>query len=493
MWRVCSAVVFILLSTVVSAQELGVMAVDSYVAPKGAFINVVVPGGSAAAAGLVPGDVVTAVDGAAITRADELRAIIIKHKAGDKVALHVVHAGNKSANDVRLVLAGGGGSPASAVASATETTTGSGTATAISTKRAAASAPAIAAAPVAAAAARAQQTGRASDIRWVKYADPQEHAFALDVPAGWRVQGGSRRMSTVEIRVGVDMTSPDGAIHIFYGDVNVPIYTVPSQLLSAGGFGVGKVYSPGFGQQFVVMPYLNGAAFAGQWGAQRVARACGGVKRTSTQARPDASRGIDQAFAAGGIRTSIIAGEANFACSLQGAPAEGYVFAATELVRMQGSALWSVKSLAGFVANEARVAEANALLGHVVGSFAIDSGWASRQQQTTAQTSAVVAQSNRVVSNAIAERGRTLAATSDLIVKGGKARSDTTTNAIDRYNENAVRGTSTYTNPATGTSKTLDNSYAHQYINNRGETMGTNSETSPGAGWTEMRRVQPGK
>lgn len=476
MWRVVAVIGLCLLPMVASAQDIGVTTADSYVGPKGAFINIVTPGGPGARAGLVPGDVVTAADGTAIGGADALQAILARHRAGDTVALHVVHAGNASASDSLVVLAG---APAASAASAK---------IAAPPPQRSGSAPVQALVPV----APAPAVPRATEPQWAKFFDPNEHAFSLDVPAGWRVQGGSRRMSTLEIRSGVDIVSPDGAIQIFYGDVSVPIYTLPSPLLARAGLRVGSVYSPGYGQQFVVMPYHNGESFAVQWGGQRVGRTCGGAQRTSAQARPDASRGIDQAFAAGGIRTSIMAGEATFSCNLQGEPAVGYVFAATELVRSQASSLWDVKSLVGFVASQSRAAEANALLGRIVASFVIDPGWAARQQQTAAQTSAMVAQTNQVVSAAIAQNGRTLASTSDMIVNGGKARSDATFNAINRYDENAVRGTSTYTSPS-GTSKTLDNSYSHQYINNSGQTMGTNSENLPGAGWTEMQRAQPGQ
>lgn len=463
-----AVVALCLLPVVAAAQEdrvLGVTAMDSYVAPKGAFINIITPGGPGSVAGLLAGDVVTAADGAAVHGVDDLRAVLARHHAGDTISLHVAHAGNQSFSDLKVVLAGNAAAPAKAAA------------------------PARTAAPTAAPTA----SPRPAAVQWVKYVDPAEHAFSIDVPAGWRVQGGSRRMNTVDIRTGVDIASPDGAIQIFYGDASVPIYTLPSPMLARAGLGVGQVYSPGFGQQMVIMPYHNGEAFAAQWGAQRIGRICGGVQRTGAQPRPDASHGIDQAMAAFGIHTSIQAGEANFSCSLQGTPAAGYVFAATELVRAQMSSLWDVKSLAGFVAAQPRAAEANALLGHIVSSFAIDPGWAARQQQLTAETSRAIAQTNQVVSNAIAQNHKTLSETSDMIVKGGQARSNATSNAIERYDENAVRGTSSYTNPATGTTKTLDNSYAHQYINNSGQTLGTNSETSPGAGWTEMQRVQPGQ
>ena len=332
----------------------------------------------------------------------------------------------------------------------------------------------------------------AADAQWVKYADPNEHAFTIDVPAGWRVGGGSKRMSTVDIRSAVEVVSPDGAIELFYGDLDIPIFTVPSPLLAQAGLRPGMTYSPGYGNKFLIEPYANGQAFAAGWGQSRVGRDCASVRRTSSKPRPDASQGIDHVYAQYGIRTSILAGEASFTCSLKGQPGAAYVFAATELVQSPGSALWDVKTAVGFVSSAPRAAEAYALLGHMVASFAVDPAWAARQQQTAAQTERIIAQQNAIVANAIVQNGKTLAATSDLIVKGGQARSNATSNAIEGYDEKAVRGTSTYVNPDTGATKTLDNSFAHQYINNSGQTLGTNSENPPGPGWTEMQRKPPG-
>jgi len=463
-----AAAVFLVAAGQAVAQQndgLGVTLADSLIKPKGAFVNVVTPDGPAARAGVLSGDVVTVADGKPVANAADLERILARHVKGDVVTLHIVRFGTTQ-QDLTVALAAASAPVAARV-------------------QATASTPEWRAIPTPAT--------KPSTMRWVRFVDPNEHAFTIDVPAGWRVTGGSRRMSTVEIRSGVQAISPDGAIDLFYGDLGIPIFTVPSPLLARAGLRQGMTYNPGYGQQLLIMPYYNGEAFAAQWGGRRVARDCAGVSRVGARPRPDMSRGIDQVYAAYGIRTSILAGEAQFGCTLRGAPAVGYVFAATELVRSQMSTLWDVKSALGFVAARPRAAAAYALLGRMVASFAIDPGWAARQQQTAAQTSRAVAQTNQVVSNAIIQNGRTLAATSDMIVKGGQARSNATFNAIEGYDENAVRGTSTYVNPETGTAKTLDNGYAHQYINNSGQVLGTNSEKVPGPGWTEMQRVPPGQ
>ncbi len=174
----------------------------------------------------------------------------------------------------------------------------------------------------------------------------------------------------------------------------------------------------------------------------------------------------------------------------------GYTFAATELVQTQGSAMmsaiWRVKSLVGFVASTPRAAEANAVLGHMIASFALDPGWMARQQQMDAQTNLIVQRSNQAVSNAIAQNGRTLAASSDMAFKAGQASAQRTFNANERFDEDVVKQTGSYTVPGSGYQSTLNNTYAHQYMLPNGETLGTNSETPP-QGATEMQRVPPGQ
>jgi hypothetical protein len=82
----------------------------------------------------------------------------------------------------------------------------------------------------------------------------------------------------------------------------------------------------------LIMPYMDGQAFATDWGARRVAQDCSSVSRTAAKARPDSSRAMDMAYARGGVRTSLLAGEASFSCTSHGVPASGYVFAATDML-----------------------------------------------------------------------------------------------------------------------------------------------------------------
>ncbi|OLE01537.1 MAG: hypothetical protein AUG91_01035 [Actinobacteria bacterium 13_1_20CM_4_69_9] len=65
-------------------------------ADQGATIVGLVPGGPAAAAGLVPGDVITAVSGRAVSGPSDIEPIILAHKPGDKVTVTYTDASGQS-------------------------------------------------------------------------------------------------------------------------------------------------------------------------------------------------------------------------------------------------------------------------------------------------------------------------------------------------------------------------------------------------------------
>ena len=218
------------------AQETGILGAtvtDPYVNPKGAFVNIVTPGGSIANAGLLGGDVITRADGKPIASAAALEQVLAGHKPGDFIALDAVHLGKPG--HFTLVLAASAGAPA----------------------RMATTAPRQAA---------PQSTMHIANPRrpppmcnGPRFADPAEHAFTMQVPAGWRVQGGTIRKNPIEIPMGVTATSPDGGITIFYGDPNVPIYSVPARIMGMGGLRPGMTYNMGQGVTTVIEPYMDGA------------------------------------------------------------------------------------------------------------------------------------------------------------------------------------------------------------------------------------------
>jgi hypothetical protein len=119
----------------------------------------------------------------------------------------------------------------------------------------------------------------------------------------------------------------------------------------------------------------------------------------------------------------------------------------------------------------------------------------SRQQQAGAQFDQAVAQANAVVVQRIQDNARAAQQASQNMIdnmrknsdanfnaiRAGEKNANANSNAVANYDTLAIRGTSDFVNPNTGTDySNLDNSYSHTYVNNSGDIRQTNSESGPG-------------
>jgi membrane-associated protease RseP (regulator of RpoE activity) len=85
-----------------SGVFLGVAARDATGDQQGAEIQEVASGSPAAEAGLEEGDVVTAVDGSAVTSASDLAREVREHESGDRVTVTYTRDGNSAQAEVTL-------------------------------------------------------------------------------------------------------------------------------------------------------------------------------------------------------------------------------------------------------------------------------------------------------------------------------------------------------------------------------------------------------
>lgn len=86
----------------VAVQQVSEDDAKTYNMPVGLFVAQVQPGGPAEAAGIMPGDVITAVDGKKVATLDELQQIIYQHKVGDTVSVTVYRNGKSINLNVKL-------------------------------------------------------------------------------------------------------------------------------------------------------------------------------------------------------------------------------------------------------------------------------------------------------------------------------------------------------------------------------------------------------
>ncbi len=45
-----------------------------------------------------------------------------------------------------------------------------------------------------------QASKSANPLKWVRYTDPAEGAFSMDIPVGWQIQGGMFRFGYFDVR-----------------------------------------------------------------------------------------------------------------------------------------------------------------------------------------------------------------------------------------------------------------------------------------------------
>ena len=81
----------------------------------------------------------------------------------------------------------------------------------------------------------------ATGTKWTTVRDTREKAFSIQVPQGWKTYGGLFRFSTIDARMIVDMTSPDGLTNLRIGDSTVPPYPGAGPV-PAAGTRCGRVY-----------------------------------------------------------------------------------------------------------------------------------------------------------------------------------------------------------------------------------------------------------
>ena len=305
---------------------------------------------------------------------------------------------------------------------------------------------------------------------WQRFSDPNEDAFDLEMPQGWKVSGGTARHNALQYRGWASAISPDGGTVLGINDPAERSYATPMY-----GFPVGSTYNGGGGTSYLVAPYESGVQFAVSWGSKKLQAFCTAIKLTNKNTRPDITQRVNALWASMGVSQDF--GEATFGCEKGGLPMTAYVFASTTAIRTgpQGG-LWYPNVIEAFLVPAPVAGLAAGLLAHMVESVRFNPTWVARQSQTNMDVSRIATQTN--------------AAISDSIMQGWHARGAT----MDRVMEEGSRtrlGIDVYADPATGTQYTVANSHHYYWANANGTVVGTDTATSPGAAFTRLTRVPP--
>jgi len=235
----------------------------------------------------------------------------------------------------------------------------------------------------------------------VKFIDPKEKAFTLEVPKGWKVvEGGMFRASAIEPRTMVAVASPDG-IEVVVGDKNLPTFALPG---FSPMFPEGSWYSPGYGVKMLVKRYMSGGDFAEAYATAAMEGETTDLKFVKKRDLANEVAKINriyQEFNSPLINTTMSLGDVAFTCHRNGVQTRGYCIAMTQLTRSQGMGNWIVKLLAGYSAPAAKDVQARAAMERMVKSFRFNDAWLRMQKGIAANVSQIVARTNDEISGII--------------------------------------------------------------------------------------------
>lgn len=318
---------------------------------------------------------------------------------------------------------------------------------------------------------------KAPAVQWVRWKDPKQDAFSVEVPRAWSVTGGTIHRNAVDPRTVIMATSPDGQISITGGDAQVPTFTLPTPMLAQAGFTEGSLYSPGYGVVMQVARHMPGAAFAKWYVTARLPEGHTGLAFTNVRDRADAVKAINNVYAQfpmPAVRSSLSAGDVAFTCKRGPTQVRGYYFASTRLTQTAGGGgIWGMESLYGYMAAAGKETEARAILARMVKTFRLNPTWVAKQQNLTANVSKIVSSTNDAISKIIDDTYRSRQAVED---------------DIARKWSNTTLGQTDVVDPASG--KTWKVSNDHNYYWRRegtGEVVGSETADRPDTDFTPLR------
>ncbi|MBX9723375.1 MAG: tetratricopeptide repeat protein, partial [Candidatus Obscuribacterales bacterium] len=210
------------------------------------------------------------------------------------------------------------------------------------------------------------------------FVDPTEHSFTVEVPAGWKVEGGLTRASAIDARPWVKVVSPDNLITAFIGDGSIPPFSVPTAIGTQLGYGVGAHYGGG-----IVKPYVPASRFVQSYMHDKLKRDFTDLKVIERQEHPDLAAKVNGSVGATRSECSSV----KFTAMYKTIPAVGYFIAATKETAAYGAAMWWVTYIAGVIGPADRDAAGLSVILHMMQTFALDPQWQGQSLATTKEVS----------------------------------------------------------------------------------------------------------
>lgn len=242
-------------------------------------------------------------------------------------------------------------------------------------------------------------------LKFVKWVEPRERSFSVEIPQGWAVEGGVNWLSQIDPQQFVRLKSPNGKIDVYMGDPELLTREVPTPAgRQQTGVNEGQVFRSPSGGPAMLERWRTGSEYAKEHVAWRLCRSPQWVTAKElpdvTQAMATAIAGEIQRFNPN-IRGTASAGEATYTCG----DMQGAAFATTFIVgEGMPIQIWGVYRLVGFQSSDPlHTMEARYIMEHLLATLSIDSQWQAELERKTIQlTGAVIQMQNAATQSALA-------------------------------------------------------------------------------------------
>jgi hypothetical protein len=315
---------------------------------------------------------------------------------------------------------------------------------------------------------------------WVQLQDSSpEHAFGLDVPKGWTAKAGAFRLGYSDVRLMVDLKSPDGKTNVRLGEVSIPAYAIPSQNYPREG----EFVDLGAQAQLTVASYHTGQQYAEKYAQSRFEEPC---KRLTPEAHP-ASVSIPDYLPPDPAAKSSSAGEVSYRCDSGSGAMTVFVYARTNL----GEGLWTVRTLVSYLAPPEQASLAADVAQRCVRSFRLNPQWVARQQQMDADALDYQRQRQagrvRQIQMQVAQFEQSMKAMQQQVA------------SFERGQQRSAAQSEAWGNILTGITPTVDplgnrrevwTGTKSRYFENGSGTIINSDVVPPSGGWTELKTLQ---
>jgi len=315
-------------------------------------------------------------------------------------------------------------------------------------------------------------------ITYRKFVDPTEHSFSVDVPVGWKVEGGMYRPVSIDARPWVKVVSPDDLMVAFIGDGKIPPYSMPTALGAQLGYGVGSKYGGG-----EVRSYIPARKYVEQYARNSLKKYISNIQVVEAHDHPDIAQTMNGTVGATRSEASSI----KFTGQYGNIPAVGYYLASTKATVAYGAGMWWVTLIAGELSPADRSQLGLEIICHMISTFQLDPVWKGESVANAGAVSRQYTAASQAVSKSIVDRYWSQQAANESNNAAYWQRQAVQDHAADNFSD-YIRGQQTVQDPGSGNQYKVNYGPQYHWIDGGGNVMGTDY-SAPGPEWRQLMAV----